>query len=65
MIVATLYRSYQEIMNIHELPKSGKYAFEVIKQGKSDNQNWPEEFNTFNEAITFAKKYGWNNLKLW
>lgn len=60
MIVARLYRGYHEIMNIHEL-NSSKYAFEVIKQGLSDNFNWTEIFDTLNDAIIFAYKHGWRN----
>jgi len=64
MIVARLYRGYNEVMDIHELPTSGKYAFDVTKQGHNDNANWSEMFDTFDEAIKFAHKYGWRNLDM-
>ena len=62
MIVARLYRSPGEVMDIHEFPISGLYGFDVSSNGRSQNQAWPEEFETLGEAITFARKYGWQNL---
>lgn len=61
MIVARLFRGFGDTLDIHELD-SGKYAFDVTVQGVSDNANWPEVFDTFNEAITFAQRHHWQNL---